>query len=334
MADETEEEAVIVSLDGGAEQKPPSGSEDAAVADLASQFKELQGNLEREKQARADADRRADEQRRVAVEARAEATTARTEATDRAYESVETGLAGAQSDASAAEQAYTVAMEAGNFSEAAKAQRRMSQAEARILRFEEAKADIEARRAEKPREQARPAQPDPIETFIESRSDPSKRWLREHREFLTDQRKSLKLTAAHNDALAEGITADSPQYFEHVEKFLGLRETPKAVEVNGEAKPPAAPVPARRTAAPPAAPVSGSGGGMSASSGGRVEVPLTKEQVAIAEDGTITWGAHDLAAGRIKDKAMIGQPIGRTEYARRKYVQKQQGLHDRMFYES
>jgi hypothetical protein len=314
MSDETEEEAVIVSLDGGAEQKPPSGSEDAAVADLASQFKELQGNLEREKQARVDADRRADEQRRVAVEARAEATTARTEATDRAYESVETGLAGAQSDASAAEQAYTVAMEAGNFSEAAKAQRRMSQAEARILRFEEAKADIEARRAEKPREQARPAQPDPIETFIESRSDPSKRWLREHREFLTDQRKSLKLTAAHNDALAEGITADSPQYFEHVEKFLGLRETPKAVEANGEAKPAAAPV--KRASAPPAAPVSGSGGGMRLSGEGR-KVHLSKGQADRATDGSIVWGKHDLAAGRIKDANLIGQPIGLQEYARR-----------------
>jgi hypothetical protein len=327
MADETEEEAVIVSLDGGAEQKSPSGSEDAAVADLASQFKELQGNLEREKQARADADRRADEQRREAAQARADATTARTEATDRSYEAVETGLAGAQSDASAAEQAYTVAMEAGNFSEAAKAQRRMSQAEARILRFEEAKADFEARRGEKPREQVRSSQPDPIETFIESRSDPSKRWLREHREFLTDQRKSLKLTAAHNDALAEGITADSPQYFEHVEKFLGLRETPKAVEANGEAKPAAAP--AKRAGAPPAAPVSGSGGGMS-SSGSNRTVTLTKSEAAAATDGTLIWNFDDPSGNK---KFKKGDPIGVQEFARRKLELQRQGAYDRSYTE-
>lgn len=323
MADETEDEAVIVALDGAEPQT--SQSEDAAVADLASQFKELQGNLEREKQARADADRRADEQRRVAEQARQEATSAKTEAVDRSYEAVETGLAGAQSDAAAAEQAYATAMEAGNFAEAGKAQRRMAQAEARILRFEEAKADIEARRTEKPKEQTRPAQQDPVDSWIESRTPPSRDWLRAHREYVTDHRKSLKLTAAHNDALAEGIAADSDAYFEHVEKFLGLRESPQP-QPNGAAKPA---TPTKRPSAPPAAPVSGSGGGMTSSGGGRT-VTLSKTEAAAATDGTLVWNYDDPSGNK---KFKKGDPIGVQEFARRKLALQQQGAYDRSYTE-
>lgn len=323
MADEQEDEAITVDLVGDGEQD--KSTETAAVEDLASQFKELQGNLEREKQAREASDRRADEERRRADHAHREATSARVEVLDRSYESFETSIAAAQSDATAAEQAYAAALEAGNFQEAAKIQRRIAAAETKIQRFEEAKADIEARRGAQPRQETRPTQQDPIEAFIESRSEPSKQWLRkpEHREFLTDQRKNYKLTAAHNNAMAEGIAPDTPQYFESIETFLGLRE--QSAPSNGaqqQARPNS-----RKAVAPPAAPVSGSGGGMSSASTGAT-VKLSKTEAQAAVDGTLVWNYDDPSGQK---KFRKGDPIGVQEFARRKLALQQQGAYDRSY---
>jgi HlyD family secretion protein len=62
-----------------------------------------------------------------------------------------------------------------------------------------------------------------IEGFINSRTEPTAKWLRQHREWITDPRKNAKLMAAHFDAIAQGIAVDTPEYFEHVETYLGLR---------------------------------------------------------------------------------------------------------------
>jgi hypothetical protein len=37
-----------------------------------------------------------------------------------------------------------------------------------------------------------------------------------------NERKTAKLQAAHSDALAEGVAPDTPEYFSHVNRFLGI----------------------------------------------------------------------------------------------------------------
>jgi hypothetical protein len=315
MADEEE---IVISLEGEAD----SGTEDAAVNDLASQFKELQGRLESESQARAAAERRAADEQRVAAQARQEATAARGEATDHQYETVSTGLAAAQAEATAAEADYAAAMEAGDFARAAKAQRRMASAEAKAVRLDEAKSDLEARRTAPEKTVQRTEAPqgdDPVERYIQGRSEPTANWLRSHREFITDPRKNAKLTAAHWSAMGEGLSVDTKEYFDHVEQSLGLKQA----LTNGAGKPPA-----RKPAAPPAAPVNGSGGG---SHGGGGTVTLTKGEASAATDGTHVWNYDDPSPNK---RFKRGDPIGVQEFARRKLALQKQGAYDRSYVES
>lgn len=86
---------------------------------------------------------------------------------------------------------------------------------------------------------------DPAEDFARTATAPTAAWVRAHPEFFADERKRLKLTAAHNDALAEGHAPDTDAYFEHVERHIGVRAgggVSRAIR-NGDG---AAPAPSRR----------------------------------------------------------------------------------------
>jgi hypothetical protein len=341
---DTEDQEIEVQIEG---ESPPEGEvatepKPDPVAELKSQFDEITRTAAAEKSAREAAERRAAEAQRAAEAARKEAASARTEVADSQLDSVTTGLAAAESEASSAEAEYAAFMEKGDFVNAAKSQRRIASAEAKIVRLNEAKADLEARKTSprtedtrtdrKRDESGRFVSDDPVEAFIATRTEPTANWLREHRDWLTDARKNKKLTAADADAQAEGHVPDTPAYFDYVERFLGLKKDeaePKA-EINGAAKTP----PARKTA-PPVAPVNGGGGAHSSGDGrGAITVSLTAGEAKAAQDGTHQWGKHDLAAGRIKDAKLVGQPIGVQEYARRKSFMQKQGAYDKSFTEN
>jgi hypothetical protein len=103
-----------------------------------------------------------------------------------------------------------------------------------------------------------------------------------------DTRRSARINAAHNDALAEGFAADTPGYFNYVEKFLD-RPSRSTRSSHGSDDPevnfirPGEPTPAGR-------------------------VRLTKGEYERSMDGSLTWNY-----GPRK-----GEPIGPKEYARRK----------------
>jgi hypothetical protein len=341
------EEDVIVSIEGDAPVDAPEGDKPQTpdpVAELKSQFDEIKQTAEAEKTRREAAERREAEARRAAEAARKEAETFRTESVDSQFDAVTTGLAAAESEATSAEAEYASLMEKGDFVGAAKAQRRMSAAEAKILRFNEAKADLEARKTAPRTEDSRKRDPDtgrfvsddPVEAFIASRTEPTANWLREHRDWLTDARKSRKLTAADADAQAEGHTPDTPAYFDYVERFLGLKKDDPKTESNGTANGGAnGSAPQKRAAAPPVAPVNGGGGAHSSGdSRSGVTVTLTSGEAKAAQDGTLRWGKHDLAAGRIKDAKLVGEPIGVQEFARRKSQMQKAGAYDKSYSEN
>lgn len=310
---------------------PPGGhGSDGDPADvLKAQFEELQKVSAADKARAEAAERRAADEARAAAAARKDATEARTVAADSQLGNVESGLAAAQAEASSAEGELAALMEKGDFAGAAKAQRRLANAEAKIVRLDEAKADLEAAKSaparSEPEARRADTQADPVEQFISSKTEPTAKWLREHRDWVGDPKKSAMLSVAHYAAIEAGQAVDTPGYFEAVELNLGLRNAPGAKAQNGNGK---APLNGKRSAAPPAAPVNG-GAGAGSSGGGNAgdnTVTLSKREAAAATDGTLVWNYDDTSPQKRFKK---GDPIGQYEFARRKRELQRQGQYDK-----
>lgn len=334
MAEQEEEIRVAIEpeqADAGAatiekvEPQPQKNGHDTAAEvepkdDLRKQFEELQTTSQRDRDAAAAADRRARDAEQAALRAQQEVTAARSDVLESEATAVESGISAAETEASAAEAEFAAAFERGDAAASAAAQRKIARAEARIERLQEAKADLAARKKAPAEERREPVQrapaEDPIEAYVANRSEPTAKWLRAHPEFITDERKNAKLTGAHFDAVGEGLQPDTPEYFEHVEKVIGLKQAPAA---------PAAP--AKRRAAAPAAPVGQSGGAVN---GGGREVVLTRGEAQAAQDGTHVWNYDDPSPQKRFKK---GDAIGVQEFARRKLELTKQGAYDRTYTE-
>jgi hypothetical protein len=66
---------------------------------------------------------------------------------------------------------------------------------------------------------------DPFDKYVSQFTQPTQRWMRDHKEWVTDGAKSQQLQRAHFSALAEGLDVDSPAYFDHVEQKIGIRDS-------------------------------------------------------------------------------------------------------------
>ena len=194
----------------------------------------------------------------------------------------------------------------------------MATAKSQLLRLDEAKADAEARKKAPVQKRAPPS--DPVEAYVQGRTAPTADWIRAHPDFVTDDRKQTKLTAAHYDAISEGYAPDSKRYFQHVEKYLGLiQDDSVPVEAKTTAKRPAPSAPVA-----PAAAVA-NGGTAPATN----EVRLTAGEARAATDGSVVHNWDDP-----KGKFKKGEPIGVQEYARRKLALQRRGAYDKSYVES
>src|SRR5215467_3026278 len=310
MADD---ESLTIRIDEGADE----GNLDPAE-ELKRQFDALKAENEKERAAKDAAEARASQARRDAEAARTEASAARQNASDSELATVTGGIAAAQGEADAAQRDYEIAAEAGDWKKMGEAQRRMSRAESRLTALEGAKSDLEARKDAKP-PPARDSRPDdPFEEHVSKHSPRSAQWMREHKEWVTDPRKSAKLTAAHWNALGDGLTADTDEYFEHVEKALKIRGEPDSKPNGGDS----GSRPRART--PVVAPVNGGAGAHTSGAGDNrgVTVTLSRSEESMAKSGAIVWnkGDRDAKGNVIKEgDDRLGKPIGVSEYARRKH---------------
>lgn len=307
-------DAVVKAGEGDAKVKDP------AVADLVTQYKELEAESERRKVAQQEANKRAADSAAEAARARQEAAAAKAQATDSNLDAISTALSSAQADIESAKRDIKNAIESGDAQAQADAYDRLATARSLALRYDESKADLEARKAAKPELAARPS--DPVEAYIQGRTEPTANWLREHRDFVTDPRKNNKLTGAHYDAVGEGLTPDTAEYFEHVEKVLGLRKADPVVTDGDQVQRPGAKKPAARVAAP----VNGSAGTGGAVGGN--EVRLSQREATAATDGTVVWNYDDPSPQKRFKK---GDAIGVQEFARRKMKLTEQGAYDRTY---
>lgn len=210
----------------------PNGNGHEAVSD-----EDLRELLSRERAQRQTAQQRVQQAERERDEARGSASTA----VEQRWVAEEAGLdAAAQAAESEAEgwEARIAQLTAdGSFVEAAKAHRALARAEAQISLVGQKKQWLaDAREMAKQQAKAPPEQQDPLARY----SPKQRAWINDHPEFVTDQRYQYRVAAAHNSAMAEGITMDSPEYFAHIDAAIApRRQQRQEPEDDGyEAEPP------------------------------------------------------------------------------------------------
>lgn len=241
-------------------ENPPAKSDDAPKIEVAKTDEpdsrpvpaadavaELKRQLENEKIARAEAERRENA-------ARQEAFRAKTDVEDTNLQLVTNAIETVKGSTAALKTAYSQAAAAQDWDRLADIQIALSTNAAKLLQLENGKEAMAGRpKPEAPRL-------DGVEEFASRLTPRSGAWVRSHPQFVTDQRLNQKMIAAHNLVTADGIEPDTDDYFSAVEKTLGLgRPRNETVEANEDDAGVQAAQVVQRRSSPPAAPVSRSG---------------------------------------------------------------------------
>lgn len=268
-----EAEIVAAESEGGSESviSPEKGIE------------ELRKQIERERSARADAEKRAQEAAQQAYKARNEVSETNLQLVNNAIDTV-------KRNSDIAKMQYREAMAAGDYDRAADLQQEMSLNAAKLLQLENGKQAMES--------QPKPEEPkftpsDPVEALAAQLSPRSANWVRAHPEYAQDQRLTRKMVAAHQLVVSDGFIPDTDEYFSAIEDALRInRNSPPPVR--DEAMADAAKVTQRRSS-PAAAPVTRSGTGMgSRSEIGRLS-PAEREMAALWKMSEEDYAKHKRA---------------------------------------
>jgi hypothetical protein len=232
----------------------------------------LRQQLEMEKAARAEAEKRARTAEHTASKASVEVQDSNLQLIVSAIDSVNRTNAMLKRD-------YSAAMAAGDYDQAAEVQSQMSINGAKLLQLENGKAALTEKLKNPPRQQ--PEMPaDPVEAIASQLSPRSAAWVRAHPECVNDKRLYMKMIGAHNIAVADGFQADTDEYFAEIERQLGYRKPQRAVQGEEDEEPTSmAAKPTPKRAPPPAAPSSRTA---SNGSGGRNTVTLSREEREVA----------------------------------------------------
>jgi hypothetical protein len=208
----------------------------------------LKAQLEEERKARQEAQRRASEAEYSAYEAKGEVQ-------DTSLHLVSNAIDTVIQNNNILKANYREAMAMQDYDTAADIQSEMSSNAAKLLQLEQGKQALESQ----PRQPApTPYVADPVEALASQLSPRSADWVRRNPQFATDPRLYQKMLAAHNLAMADDIPADSDDYFNAIEDTLRIRRQDNSGDYDAMAD---AAKPTQRRSAPPAAPVSRSGGG-------------------------------------------------------------------------
>lgn len=202
-------------------------------------------------------------------------------------------LARVDSESHAEAVAAQRALENADYADHAERQRKIARLEVQRSQLEVERRQVESQP---------PVPTDPVEAIAASSGPNSAAWIRQHAEFARNDRKRAKVTAAHNDALAEGLTPDSPEHLSHSERFVGLRHL--------------SPEPRRRRAVSEDGGDSGGEPKVHVISRGQQPVPgtrvvkMTQREYDLATDGSLVW----------ETGPKRGKPLGIAEYLRRRGI--------------
>lgn len=220
-------------------------------------LEKLKKQLEDEQRDKQAATARASAAEADAAAARASEVQARTEVQDSRLSEITSAIARMKQTKELLKSSYMEAAAAGDHAKMADIQDQMTDATVDLKQLERGKQQIEA--APKPQPRPSITVADPVEKLAGQLSARSAAWVRAHPDHATGS-KYQKMIAAHQLAIADGVAADSDEYFEAIEHTLKLREpTVVATEVDTTQQR----ATGGRSTAPAAAPVSrgGNGGG-------------------------------------------------------------------------
>lgn len=197
------------------------------------------------------------EAEKQAYEAKITATKAKAEVSDAQYQMVKSAIKTVQTRAEQLKTAYAEALTVGDHNRAAETQQALSMAANQLSQLEQGKKAMkkQLKAAKKAAERLPPAPQhavDMVEQLAAQVSAPSAAWLRDNRDNLPDERAVRRMFRAHEDAIDDGIKADTPEYFSFIEGRLGIRrdEEPTADNPLSSASQP------KRSVPPPPAPAS------------------------------------------------------------------------------
>lgn len=212
---------------------------------------ELKKNLEREKQARLEAERRAHE-------AYQHAQKAKVEKTDSDYQLVVNAIETVKGRKEQLKAAYADAMNVQDFARAAELQSAINLNDQQLSELKRGKKAMkEQKEAAEKQPVAPPPQGDIVDQLASSVSPRSAEWLRGSRDYLKSERDVRKMFRAHEDAIDDGIAPDSDEYFEYIEQRLGIRKNASEQETRTSAESPMSAAAAPKKAVQPSpAPVS------------------------------------------------------------------------------
>lgn len=247
----------------------PVNVEKAAVSDEITPeegINHLKKQLEDERKARADADRRANEAQQLANKAQRDVQ-------DGDYQLIVSAIDKAKSNSELLKNAYAESMAAGDYRKVADIQEALALNANKLSTLENGKSALE----NKLRQPVQQVNNDPVEEFASRLTPRSANWIRNNPDYARDPKKYESMVRAHNHAMGEGYVPDTDAYFQHVESRLGLRNAPEPEADDDVVSIAAAPT-QKRTAAP-AAPTTRMA---SNTSGKPTTVRLTPEQREMA----------------------------------------------------
>ena len=226
--DELPEVEIKVDAAGDAKGAAPGRvPAELGVDDLKRQVDEARLQAERERNARAEAERRAQQNeqqvRRYAGEVQ-----------DSQYHIIANAIDATQKESAAIKRDYAEALERGDYAVAADLQERLSDARHRLGTLQQGRDALEMQRqapprtegrVEQPRQPAAPPTPEQqFEGYVRQFTQRTQEFMRRHPQVVTDRTMNFRATAAHNDAMAENLQPDTDAYFDFVERRLGLRQ--------------------------------------------------------------------------------------------------------------
>ena len=207
-------------------------------------IRDLKFKLEEERQARLEAERKM-------KQASEQVNVARSEVDDTNLRLIDNAIETVKGNQLALKRSYADALSNGDHETAADIQIQMSEIALQKMQLENGKNAYQAKMEEA---KNRPVEVDPVEQLASQLSPRSADWVRSHPEYATNPRLYQKMLAAHNLAMADGLSADTDDYFETIESTLKI--APRQAVPQYESALSAASAPKSTRTAPPAAPPS------------------------------------------------------------------------------
>ena len=235
------------------DEKPEKSAKKASGGEVSTDegISDLKKSLEREKQARIDAERRAQEAQNRAQQAHVEKT-------DSDYQLVVNAIETVKGRKEQLKNAYADAMNVQDFARAAELQSAINLNDQQLSDLKRGKKAMKEQREAAEKQPIAPVpQGDVVENIAARVSPRSAAWLRDSKDYIKTDRDVRKMVRAHEDAVDDGISPDSDEYFEYIEQRLGIRRNADESSSKSAAENPmsAAAAP-RRAPQPPPAPVS------------------------------------------------------------------------------